>query len=236
MAPGLDTVTSWQILHWEILILTGNTHAQTRTRRQTSSSTLRVIPPLAVSVFCLVLSSGFQETFASIWSAEQHDLFKHKDTPKSFGFEVIRQRAFSGVMAVFFVCFLKIWGTDGNKGKKSSQKWEQYTPGNVLFVVMFQAWNTHNVFSSSLSPCVFFCLFLSQPLWNFLYFPGCYCRKTSCSHPLQNSSLVCFYSCGALMHIRRPEMNKSGAQHCCYCLQYYIFSTFCPLFSRYVSS
>ena len=68
---------------------------------------LKVIPPQAVSVFCLVLSTGFQEMFPSVGSAKRHDLFKHKGAHlKSFSFEVIRQQAFSGVMAVCF--FLRL--------------------------------------------------------------------------------------------------------------------------------
>lgn len=56
-------------------------------------------------------------------------------------------------------------------------------------VLMFKAWNTRaDVCPPSISPCVFFCLFLEL---FFLYFPGCYCRETVLA-PLQSiSRAVC---------------------------------------------
>lgn len=158
-----------------------NTHAQTQ--RRTLSSMLG-----AVSVFCLVLWTGFQETFLSIRSVK-HDLFKHKDTPKSFGFEVIRQRASSGVMAVFSL-FLFFWRSGAMMARKgrSHQKNKDNTLQDVFFYLFVLTFNglKHTFFP--LSSCVLCCLFhwFSTPV-DFLYFSGCYCKE-NCSHPPQSCS------------------------------------------------
>lgn len=117
---------------------------------------LRVIPPQAVSVFCLVLSTAFQERIPSVGSRPNDVTHLNIKTHlKSFAFEVIRPKAFSVVM--LFVVF-SIWRSGSptaTTGKKSSQKWEQYTPGYYsFFSPLFET--LHN----ALSPCVCFCLLL----------------------------------------------------------------------------
>lgn len=57
---GLDKLTSSEVPYQWKLILT-KTHMHTNTHRGRPCPILRVIPPLALCVFCFVLSAGFQE-------------------------------------------------------------------------------------------------------------------------------------------------------------------------------
>lgn len=57
---GLDKLTSSEVLYQWNLILT-KTHMHTNTHRGRPCPILPVIPPLALCVFCFVLSAGFQE-------------------------------------------------------------------------------------------------------------------------------------------------------------------------------
>lgn len=57
---GLDKLTSSEVRYQWNLILT-KTHMHTTTHRGRPCPILRVIPPLALCVFCFVLSAGFQE-------------------------------------------------------------------------------------------------------------------------------------------------------------------------------